>query len=429
MYGDRFQITTDGKLPVKGRGTVQRPLKPSNSAGAGNVQSGQVPATAPVQTRKVAGQSVVATKTRAATAAAAAITKLENDVAVKPKPILKRVKTVTGLGGTGSNANVQANTATSTTTATETTTETTVKKLVNTASTATVTVTASAGATTMATSTTVIEKTETRQVLRIAATAKEIEQIEGQAVAAPKLKVDEKLPSKGKEEEQREKVERAPPGLVPWQDLDAEDADDPAMVSEYVVEIFEYMRQIEVQTMPNPNYMDDQKELAWKMRGILIDWMIEVHQKFRLLPETLFLAVNIIDRFLSHRVVSLIKFQLVGVTALFIAAKYEEIVAPSIQNFIYMADGGYTDEEVLNAERYVLSVLDFNLSYPNPMNFLRRNSKADQYDLQSRTVAKYLMEITLLDHRFLACPPSLVAASSLYLARKILDRGPWVSSI
>ncbi|KAG5439657.1 hypothetical protein PCK2_000791, partial [Pneumocystis canis] len=95
-----------------------------------------------------------------------------------------------------------------------------------------------------------------------------------------------------------------------WDDLDADDAHDPLMVSEYVEEIIGYMRELEVLTLPLPDYMDRQKELQWKMRGILVDWLIEVHAKFRLLPETLFLSVNIIDRFLSLRVCSLPKLQL-----------------------------------------------------------------------------------------------------------------------
>ncbi|EGO23557.1 hypothetical protein SERLADRAFT_438877 [Serpula lacrymans var. lacrymans S7.9] len=127
-----------------------------------------------------------------------------------------------------------------------------------------------------------------------------------------------------------------------WDDLDAEDADDHLMVSEYVIEIFNYMKEIELTTMPNPNYMESQKELAWKMRGILTDWLVQVHVRFRLLPETLFLCVNLIDRFLSARVVSLAKLQLVGITCLFVAAKVEEIVAPSVAHFLYCADSSYT---------------------------------------------------------------------------------------
>jgi G2/mitotic-specific cyclin 1/2 len=212
-------------------------------------------------------------------------------------------------------------------------------------------------------------------------------------------------------------------------DLDKEDVDDPLMVAEYVVEIFEYLKELEIATMANPDYMDSQNELEWKMRGILVDWLLEVHTRFRLLPETLFLAVNIIDRFLSTKIVQLDRLQLVGVTAMFIASKYEEVLSPHVQNFRHVADDGFTEEEILSAERFVLSALNYDLSYPNPMNFLRRISKADNYDIQTRTLGKYLLEIGCLDHRFLAHPPSQVAAAAMYLARLVLERGPWDATL
>ena len=210
-------------------------------------------------------------------------------------------------------------------------------------------------------------------------------------------------------------------------DLDAEDHDDPLMVAEYVVEIFDYLQVLEQTTMPNPDYMEHQEHLEWHLRGVLVDWLIEVHTRFHLLPETLFLAVNIIDRFLSTRVVELDKLQLVGITAMFIASKYEEVLSPHVQNFKHVADDGFSEEEILKAERFVLAALNYDLSYPNPMNFLRRISKADNYDIQTRTLGKYLLEISLLDHRFMKYNPSQVAAASMYLARLILERGEWVS--
>jgi G2/mitotic-specific cyclin 2 len=211
------------------------------------------------------------------------------------------------------------------------------------------------------------------------------------------------------------------------QDLDQEDMDDPLMVAEYVVEIFEYLKKLEVSTLPNAEYMVHQDDLEWKMRGILVDWLIEVHTRFHLLPETLFLAVNIIDRFLSAKVVQLDRLQLVGVTAMFIASKYEEVLSPHVATFCRVADDGFTESEILSAERYVLTALNYDLSYPNPMNFLRRISKADNYDIQTRTLGKYLMEISLLDHRFMKYLPSHIAAASMFLARMILERGEWVS--
>ncbi|CAK9440365.1 uncharacterized protein LODBEIA_P44650 [Lodderomyces beijingensis] len=209
-----------------------------------------------------------------------------------------------------------------------------------------------------------------------------------------------------------------------WQDLDEEDHDDPLMASEYVGEIFTYFYELETRMLPDPHYVQNQKNLKPKMRSILVDWMVEMHLKFRLLPESLFLAINTMDRFMSLESVELDKLQLLATGSLFIAAKYEEVFSPSVKNYAYFTDGSYTEEEILQAEKYILSTLNFDLNYPNPMNFLRRISKADEYDVQSRTLGKYLLEITIVDHNFIGMKPSLCCASAMYLARLILGKTP-----
>lgn len=196
---------------------------------------------------------------------------------------------------------------------------------------------------------------------------------------------------------------------------------DATMVAEYSEEIFKYMEQLEETTLPNPRYMESQTEIEWDMRTTLIDWLLQVHMRYHMLPETLWIAVNIIDRFLSKRVVSLVKFQLVGVTAMFVAAKYEEIMAPSVEEFVYMTENGYTRDDILKGEKILLSTLDFKISpYCSPYSWLRRISKADDYDIQTRTLSKFLMELTLLDHRFLRAKSSMIAAIGMYTARRML---------
>ena len=115
--------------------------------------------------------------------------------------------------------------------------------------------------------------------------------------------------------------------------------------------------------MPNPDYMSSQGEVNWGMRQTLVDWIQQVHLRYHMLPETLWIAVNIVDRFLTHRVVSLVKLQLVGVTAMLIASKYEEILAPSVDEFSYMTGNGYTREEILKGERIVLQTIEFKVSH------------------------------------------------------------------
>ena len=179
--------------------------------------------------------------------------------------------------------------------------------------------------------------------------------------------------------------------------------------------------------MPNANYMDGQNEVTWAMRQTLVDWLLQVHLRYHMLPETLWIAVNIVDRFLTKRVVSLVKLQLVGVTAMFIAAKYEEILAPSVEEFVFMTENGYPKEEILKGERIMLQTLEFRVShYCSPYSWMRKISKADDYDIQTRTLSKFLTEVTLLDYRFLRVKPSLVAAVGMYCARQMLG-GDWVS--
>lgn len=214
-----------------------------------------------------------------------------------------------------------------------------------------------------------------------------------------------------------------------WQDLDEEDADDPLMVSEYVGEIFAYLGELEYKTLPQ-QYLHKQTHIKPKMRLILVDWLVEMHMRFRLLPETLFLAINVMDRFMLMEVVQIDKLQLLATGSLFIAAKYEEVFSPLVKNYAYFTDGSYTEEEILQAEKFILTVLDFELNYPNPMNFLRRISKADDYDVQLRTLGKYLLEITIIDYKFIGMLPSLCSAAAMYIARLILQKLPvWTGNL
>ncbi|KAF5377320.1 hypothetical protein D9757_008043 [Collybiopsis confluens] len=200
---------------------------------------------------------------------------------------------------------------------------------------------------------------------------------------------------------------------------------DPTMVSEYAEEIFEYMSGLETTMMPHADYMDAQSELTWEMRTTLIDWLLQVHLRYHMLPETLWITINIIDRFLSCRAVSIVKLQLVGIAAIFIAAKYEEILAPSVEEFVLMTDKCVTKDEILKGERIILQALDFQIShYCSPYNWMRRISKADDYDLQTRTLSKFLIEVTLIDPRFLRARASLIAAVGMYSARTMLG-GDW----
>lgn len=129
-------------------------------------------------------------------------------------------------------------------------------------------------------------------------------------------------------------------------DIDERDADDPLCATSYVQDMYEHFRNKEVHTSVRPVYMEDQQFINERMRSILVDWLVEVHLKFKLVPETLYLTVNLIDRYLAKTEVSRPKLQLVGVTALLIASKYEEIYPPELRDLVYICDRAYSKLEV-----------------------------------------------------------------------------------
>lgn len=207
-----------------------------------------------------------------------------------------------------------------------------------------------------------------------------------------------------------------------WENLDLLEEKDVAMVTEYTNDIFDHLYERELKMTPKCNYLLEKESkyyLRPGLRAILVDWLVEVHEKFRCVQETLLLALNIMDRFLSTNKVTVSKLQLLAVTSLFIAAKFEEINLPKLSNYAYITDGAASTEDIKSAELFMLRSLNFDLAWPNPLNFLRRISKADYYDPKTRLIAKYLLEYAYCCPKFVHLRASYVSAMAMYIARKI----------
>lgn len=225
-------------------------------------------------------------------------------------------------------------------------------------------------------------------------------------------------------------------GGLSYQDID-NDHSDPQMCSMYATDIYVHLRMAEIKRRPSANFMDSmQQDINPTMRGILVDWLVEVAEEYKLVPDTLYLTVSYIDRFLSSHVVTRQRLQLLGVACMLIAAKYEEICAPQVEEFCYITDNTYCREEVLEMERGVLNELKFELTTPTTKSFLRRFIRAAQASYKAPTLVleflgNFLAELTLLEYGFLPFLPSMIAASSVYLAKITLDSSscPWDATL
>jgi cyclin B len=192
--------------------------------------------------------------------------------------------------------------------------------------------------------------------------------------------------------------------------------------AEYAADIFNHLFHEELSYLPRADYMDGQKDITTKMRSILNDWLIEVHMKYRLRLETLHLAMNLIDRYLSNMTVTRKRLQLVGVVAMFIAAKYEEIHPPELREWVHITDNAYTKEDVLNMECSMLSVLNFQVTVPTAAHFFEPLQKANGCDGRHRALAQYILELGLLDIGMLQYTPSHVVSAALLLSNELLGR-------
>ncbi|GLC39700.1 Cyclin-A1-2 [Pleodorina starrii] len=210
-----------------------------------------------------------------------------------------------------------------------------------------------------------------------------------------------------------------------WLDVDAMNHDDPQAVSHYASAIFEYLREAELLRRPAPDYIDSQPEINAKMRSILVDWLVEVSEEYRMVPDTLYYAVNFLDRVLSVQRVSRSQLQLVGITCMWIAAKYEEIYPPNVGEFSYITDNTYSREQLVAMEEEVLKKLKYELTVPTAKTFLRRLLQVCNPDDQLHFVSNYLTEISLMEASMLNFLPSEIAGAAVYLANLILARPPW----
>ncbi|MCD7447904.1 hypothetical protein HAX54_035835 [Datura stramonium] len=200
-------------------------------------------------------------------------------------------------------------------------------------------------------------------------------------------------------------------------DIDSADKKNTLAVVEYIDDIHAYYKKTESSSCAPPNYMEQQFDINERMRAILIDWLIEVHYKFELMEETLYLTVNLTDRFLAVQPVVRRKLQLVGMTAMLLACKYQEISVPVVNALIFISDNAYTGKEVLEMEKLMINTLQFNLSVPTTYVFMKRYLKVAQSVKQVELLSFFMTELCLVEYEMLRFPPSMLAAAAIFTAQ------------
>ena len=195
---------------------------------------------------------------------------------------------------------------------------------------------------------------------------------------------------------------------------------NPQEVGEYFDDIVSHLRETECNIRCIPNYMDNQTDINAKMRAILVDWLVDVHLKYKLVPETFYLAVNILDRYLSIVETKRCVLQLVGVASMLIASKYEDIFPPDVKEFAYITDKAFTKEEVIMMERKILNTLNYEVTIVTPYRFLEIYKKMLKLNQETFYYAWFLIELSQVNYKMIKYKPSELAASACFIAWKMM---------
>ncbi|CAI5703500.1 unnamed protein product [Peronospora effusa] len=215
-------------------------------------------------------------------------------------------------------------------------------------------------------------------------------------------------------------------------DIDSDDRNDPTTCWQYAEDITKYHLEAEKKSMPSSSYMTRQSDINSKMRSILVDWLVDVHYKYGLLPQTLHIAVLLIDHYLEKNLtIERQRLQLVGISAMFIAAKYEEIYPPEAADFVKITDSAYTREEVFQMESKMLATLGYRVTFPTAFQFMKRFLKASRTcDDRVEHFAHYAIDRSLQEYKLTKYLPSTIAASAVRIARtQMRDIPVWSSTL
>lgn len=212
------------------------------------------------------------------------------------------------------------------------------------------------------------------------------------------------------------------PDPCPAYDFDAESGPDIANVSEFAFDIFRYYKSREKKFHVG-DYLPRHPHLTKQMRAVVADWMVEIQETFELNHETLYMAVKVLDIYLSRsKGVEKNDLQVLASASFFISCKFEERSPPLIDDFMYVCDEQFDREQMIQTEMKVLDTIGYDIGFPLSYRFVRRFARVTKTDMQKLTLARYILETSLMFYDLIGVSESLMAAAALLQALRMHDK-------
>jgi hypothetical protein len=191
---------------------------------------------------------------------------------------------------------------------------------------------------------------------------------------------------------------------------------------EYSAEVIVYLKRLEQDYVLTEDFLEN-NSVDGNMRGVLVDWLVQVQHYLKLSQETLHIAVHLLDTVLDRREVMPTELQLVGVTSLLVASKMEEYYPADIKKLVNLTDNSYSSKEILHMEKIILDVVSFKVYFPTSEDFLSRFTRAAlrSEDLVFLKTCQLLTDCNLPHPSHSCLAPSLLAAAAVYVTSLLFN--------
>lgn len=194
----------------------------------------------------------------------------------------------------------------------------------------------------------------------------------------------------------------------------------PQQVKQYEEKIKKYLVSKDSENILEKNFISSQKEINYKMRAKLVDWIIDVSLKFKLLDQTLFASIWYLDQYISKsKEISKNNLQLIGICCLMISAKFEEVYPPCLSDYEKVCDGAYSIDEIIDFEGEIMVTLNFNLAFNSSLLFYQKNAKELSIKGKPYFYGEFLLTNGLLDETINNYSQNILSEAVCFLLNKM----------
>ena len=203
---------------------------------------------------------------------------------------------------------------------------------------------------------------------------------------------------------------------------------------EFLIEILIGLKSDEKINLPNYSNnifkFQEKENINERHRAVVVEWLSYINHYFNLSNETLFMTINIMDRYISKKKISLEIYQLVGISSYLISSKYEDKTHPSIEELSYISKNIYTHDNIISMEKDILNTLNFDIFFVSPYHFYSYFYIISELNNKKLFhLGHLILEICLLNIEIMSYNQSLLAIGALLIARRCLQIKTGINNI